>query len=577
MRMHTPHVSTKSTPLLQLEILRIAVLCCFIWTRTATAAPVINSVYPPLIKEPAGDHVAYQVSASGTGALSYQWYRAGAPIPAQTKSSIVLTNIQLADSGEYEVTVVDDSGIYATNSVTLNVSAVPSPMFSTNLVVLRVGDGAQALSGATGNTIYLDQYTTDGAYVSSIQIPDESVGAPYGAGSSASVYGSPALLLPGAGNDCVNAGLLSLSPNRQLLTFGAYCENYPFSGSDVTTAANGGPYWRGLATVDASGHYTLAYTNGGLYTGAHGNSNSGTNHSIRGCATLDGTNFWTAGQAGADGGIKCLNLQNAGYANGQNIPYVSTSSLTGTHAVQIFGTNLVYSDALATNGSGLYICAGTPILPANHFTTATLLVNQGGQPNDFAISPDGRTIYIADTRPHTNSFSRGGGIQRWDTNSTTGGYSFGYCLPVDGTNGALALAASFPAEIAQWGSNVFGATLFATDSNSVLSSIIDTGPSSTPTTILNTSPFNQALHGVRFGPIAATPPVISAVALGNQISLIIANGAAGATFRVLSTTNLAEPNWVFIATNSFSNNGAATNAFAIDPQETQRFYRIKQY
>ena len=33
------------------------------------------------------------------------------------------------------------------------------PLSSTNLVVARVGDGAQPLSGATGNTLYLDQYT----------------------------------------------------------------------------------------------------------------------------------------------------------------------------------------------------------------------------------------------------------------------------------------------------------------------------------------------------------------------------------------------------------------------------------
>jgi hypothetical protein len=484
----------------------------------------------------------------------------------------------VTDSGEYDITVVDDSGIYITNSVVLNVSTAPCPFYSTNLVVLRVGDGAQALSGATGNTIYLDQYTTSGTYVSSIQIPDESLGAPYGSGSSASVYGSPALLLPGAGYDYINSGMLTLSGNRQFLTFAAYCENFPFHGPDVTTAANGGPYWRGLALVNAAGQYTLAYTNSGLYTGASsGDSTSGSNHSVRACVTIDGLDFWTAGQAGSGGGVKCLDPNNTVYKNGTGIPAISTSSLTGTHMVQVFGTNLVYSDALATNGSGLYICAGTPVPAANHFATAKVLLNEGGRPNDFAISPDGRTVYIADTRPYTNSSTHGGGIQRWDTNSALGGYTFSYSLPVHGTNGGCALTASFPADIAQWGSNVLGATLFATDSNSVLSSVVDNGPSSTPTTILNTSPFNQALHGVRFGPIAAPLPVISAVSSGNQITLIVRKGQAGVTFRVLSTTNLSSPDWVFVATNSFSNNGTATNLFDIDPHETQRFYRIKQY
>lgn len=545
----------------------------------AKGVPVIQSVYPPVINELAGDHVAFQVSASGTGTLAYQWYQSNNLLAGQTGSFLVLTNIQPANSGQYEVTVVDDSGTYVTNSATLNVSATPLPLYSYNLVVLRVGDGAQPLSGATGNTIYLDQYTTNGIYVSTIQIPDESADGTYGAGSSSSVYGSPALLLPGTGYDYINAGMLTLSPNRELLSFTAYCENYPFGGADVTTAADGGPYWRGLAFVTASGQYTLAYTNSGLYTGATDKSNSGTNHSTRSCVTLDGTNFWTAGQAGTDGGLKYLNTQITSYKNGKGIPDISTSSLRGTHMVQIIGTNLVYSDALNPNGSGLYFCSGTPEPPANGSASAALLLNEGGLPNDFAISPDGQTIYIADSGVFSGSDVPGGGIQRWDTNSPSGGYAFSYTLQVDQTNGALGLAVSFPAGIAQWGSNVLGAALFVTDSSSVLSSLVDSGPASTPTALVNAAPFNEMLHGIRFGPVASSPPVISSVVMfGARVSLSVTNGLPGGTFYVLSATDVSLPlaTWPVIATNSFSASGTATNILSINSQENQRFYCIKQ-
>src|ERR1700722_19643733 len=163
------------------------------------ADPPILSVYPPVINELAGDHVAFQVSATGSGTLFYQWYQTNSPLAGQTSVTLVLTNIQSANTGEYEVTVVDDSGVYVTNPVTLNVSPTNLPYYPTNLVLLRVGDGVQALSGATGNTIYLDQYTTAGVYVSSQMVPDESIGSLYGTGSSGSVSGSPALLLPGSG------------------------------------------------------------------------------------------------------------------------------------------------------------------------------------------------------------------------------------------------------------------------------------------------------------------------------------------------------------------------------------------
>lgn len=560
-----------------LSVVGLIALC----GRAVTAGPIINFVYPPVINEAAGDHVAFQVSASGTGALSYQWYQSNVLIPGQTGSLLVLTNIQMTDSGDYEVVVGDESGAYVTNYATLSVSATPLPLFSSNLVVLRVGDGAQELSGSTGNTIYLDQYTTSGTYVSSIQIPDESQGAAYGSGSSASVFGSPALLLPGVGEDCTNAGLLSLSASRQLLTFGAYCEDYPFSGKDVTTAADGGPYWRGLATIDAFGHYALAYTNSGLYTGASGSSDSGVNHSIRGCVTTDGTNFWTTGQAGAGGGVKCMNSQNSGYANGRGIPYISTSSLTGTHAIQIFGTNVVYSDALASNGAGLYICKGSPQPPSNGSSTATLFLNEGGQPTDFSISPDGRTIYIADSDVFTNPATHAGGIQRWDTNTADGGYTFSYTLPVDGTNGALALAVSFPSAITQWGSNAFGATLFATDASNVLSSIIDHGPFSTPTALLNAAVYNEVIRGIRFAPgnNVVSQPLISSVSIsGAQVSIIVTNGEAGRIFYLLSATNLALPlaQWPVLATNVYSINGTFTNVLNMNPAEAQRFFRIKQ-
>ena len=64
------------------------------------------------------------------------------------------------------------------------------------------------MSGSTGNTLYLDQYTPGGSYVNSIQIPDEGTGQPYGTGSSSSTtlpFGSPTLLIAGGnvspGND----------------------------------------------------------------------------------------------------------------------------------------------------------------------------------------------------------------------------------------------------------------------------------------------------------------------------------------------------------------------------------------
>jgi len=527
--------------------------------------PVINYVYPPAINELAGDHVAYQTSVIGTGIINYQWYHTNNLLGGQTNSILVLTDIQAADSGKYEIAVVDNSGIYVTNSVTLNVATTSLPFYPTNLVVVRIGDGVQTLSGAGGNTIYLDQYSATGVYVSSLMVPDESVGTAYGIGSAVSVSGSPALLLPGSGNDYIYSGMLTLSPNQQFLSFAGYCANYPFVGGDITV--DGESYSRGLATVNASGSYNLAYTNVGLYSAG--------NHSIRSTVTLDGTNFWTTGQAG-QGGVKYVNTRNTIYNGGNGIPSISPSSAIGPRMVQVFGTNLVYSDASAGAGSGLYICSGTPEPLAGGVATATLLLNEGGQPNDFAISPDARTIYIADSQTFTNTTTKGGGVQRWDTNSAGGGYVFSYTLPVNQFSGAQALTVSFPANITHWGSNVFGATLFATGPSNVLCRVFDNGLSSTATILVNTAPYNELLRGVRFAPSGTnqiTAPVIQTVRQTGNSFTFAWSAIANQAYQVQSTASLAPVNWTNSGGSITATNSIMTT-FEPIATNSQQFYRI---
>src|ERR1700722_791699 len=280
------------------------------------AQPTINSIYPPVLTERAGDHVAFTVTATASaGTLSYNWYQSSNPTsPLSTSNSLVLANIADANAGTYYVVVTDNNGPTQSGNVTLNV--VDSPylnLASGNLIVSRVGEGSQPLSITMGNTIYLDQYTPTGTYVNSIQIPDEAPGNPYGTGSSLSTFGSPAILVEGAGADApFEAGLTVSSINQQYLDLAGFCQSYPCT-SALTNSAS---CWRGLATVDAFGVYTLAYTNSGLYSAG--------NKLIRDMVTLDGTNFWTTGAAGS-GTVKYVNSTVASYANGNNVP-----SSTGT-------------------------------------------------------------------------------------------------------------------------------------------------------------------------------------------------------------------------------------------------------
>lgn len=534
----TKHISSGSTPALApsarrpynshssrpfLRPLSLAASTLLLSAGFLTAQPTINSVYPPVCTDRAGDHVAFTVTATASaGTLSYNWYLSSNPTtPLSTSNSLVLANIADANAGTYYVVVTDNNGSTTSSNVILNV--VDSPYLTlapTNLIVARVGEGSQPLSATTGNTVYLDQYTPTGTYVDSIQVPDETPGNPYGTGSTLSTFGSPAILVEGAGSDApFEAGLTLSSINQEYLDLAGYCQSYPSAGVNVS-----GSCWRGLATVNAFGVYNLAYTNSGLYSGG--------NKLMHDMATLDGTNFWTTGAAGS-GTVKFVNSTVATYANGTGVPSSTGTapnsfvSPAGGHVIQIINgplaatgfsavSNLVYSETGSTNLNGLYAAVGTPEPAQNGNVTFKALLYTGSSggnnadPVDFAFSPDNRTIYIADARAFsvTNS-SLSGGIQCWVSN-TVGGYSYWYTIqPLTGlTNGAQNLTVDFSANT-NWGTNVFGAKLYVTTfgaSGNSLVKIIDNGPSSTPTTLV-TAGANEALRGVRFSP-AAIPPTL---------------------------------------------------------------------
>jgi hypothetical protein len=528
------------------------------------AQPVINSLNPTTLTERTGDHVAFTALATGSGTLSYQWFftsnnLAYTLLSGQNNNSLVLTNIQTANSGKYWVVVTDSSAKSASNAATLSVTGGYLPLAATNLVVVRLGDGAQVLS-SNGNTIYLDQYTARGAYVSTIQVPDETNNTSYLKGSSSSLAAGTALLLPGNGpapggttagaSDFNYEGALTLAGNQQTLNLAAYDEAYPFSksGSDVT--AGGGGFQRGFFSVNAFGYYSLAYTNEGLYSGG--------NHTIRAVVTLDGTNFWSTGEAGS-AGIKYINTNTTSYAFGSGIPAV-TGSTTGTRVVQIvgipgFGTNLVFSDWTSSGNGALYAASGLPEPAPSGTGSSAAILSEGGQPNDFAVSPDGLTVYIADDRPYAGNTQSGGGIQRWDSGTPGSGYNWSYTLPAlpgGATNGVRGLVADFSAS-ATWGAGVLGAVLYATTAapaTNSLAQISDNGASSTPL-VLVTAGTNQVLRGVRFGPSAVSPvsialqPQSQTNYLGNTITLSVAAAGSAPFFY----------QWFFITNN-------VTNAIA---------------
>lgn len=103
-----------------------------------------------------GQTANFNVTASGTPPLSYQWsYNTNTVLPGQTNASLMLPNVQLTNAGKYSVTVLNFVGVtnsvFATLTVTNNTQPPIIQIQPTNLTVL-IGQAASfniTVAGAT--------------------------------------------------------------------------------------------------------------------------------------------------------------------------------------------------------------------------------------------------------------------------------------------------------------------------------------------------------------------------------------------------------------------------------------------
>ena len=141
-----------------------------------------------------------------------------------------------------------------------------------NIIVVRVGDGSGSLTSAS-TAVFLDEYTTGGAFVQSIAIPTLASGS------------NAPLTLSGT---ATSEGAIAGSVDGRYLTIAGY-------GAAPGTASIAGTSSvsvnRVVARIDASASVDITTK---LIDASTGNN-------IRGAVTNDGTAFWVAG---ADGGVR---------------------------------------------------------------------------------------------------------------------------------------------------------------------------------------------------------------------------------------------------------------------------------
>jgi hypothetical protein len=112
-------------------------LTIVVTTGSGQAVPNIDT-HPVSQTVNAGENVLFSVVASGTGSLSYQWYRDGAPLAFQRMSSLLLGAVRPEDVGNYTVRVSNAAGAVTANVASLTVGglAPSSPPSNGSLPVI---------------------------------------------------------------------------------------------------------------------------------------------------------------------------------------------------------------------------------------------------------------------------------------------------------------------------------------------------------------------------------------------------------------------------------------------------------
>lgn len=93
----------------------------FIWARSGTAATITILTQPLSQTVMEWDTVAFEVVATGSGTLSYQWFYGGTSLPGATSRRLVRDNVLEENAGVYSVAISDGTNTVVSTPATLSV------------------------------------------------------------------------------------------------------------------------------------------------------------------------------------------------------------------------------------------------------------------------------------------------------------------------------------------------------------------------------------------------------------------------------------------------------------------------
>lgn len=123
-----------------------------------TAQPVAQTIFP-------GSTLNLSVSVTGTAPLSYQWKRNGVDLPGANAATLLIQNVQAAQSGAYTVTVSNICAVVTSQEAAVSVGQPPVIVTQPQPLSVLVGQPAAFSVTVTGDGPCTYQWRKNGADV----------------------------------------------------------------------------------------------------------------------------------------------------------------------------------------------------------------------------------------------------------------------------------------------------------------------------------------------------------------------------------------------------------------------------
>jgi hypothetical protein len=285
-------------------------------------------------------------------------------------------------------------------------------------------------------------------------------------------------------------GFLTVSPNGHYLGFAGYRTGTVTSGTD-----------RVVGRIDlTSGAVNTATT----IPVAEGYTSTSSN--IRSAVWNDaGDRYWTAGTGSAAG----IRTNTFGSTSG-SIQVSASGGVTNTRVVGISGGQLYTTTASGSNIGLNTVGSGLPTTTGNAVTQVPNTGTSGTNtpsPYEFALAPNGLTLYMADDRSSAN----GGGIQKWTRPDTSSAFTLATMFDTNtgstSTSGARGVAVDFSSA-----NPTVYATTAETSANRVIS-FVDNGGVVASFVTLDAATTGTIYRGIAFMPVPE-PGAVLGVAAG---------------------------------------------------------------